>query len=79
MMMSINQEEQEGYFRTTIVQLFFIFLCGEVVIPCYYDVAADGIASNFLNLSTFTTFFAPKCCVSAVFSKKLSIKQQVIF
>ena len=48
---------------TTVAQAFFIFLLGDDMIPCCYDITVGGYALDFLNLGIFTQFFALKCCV----------------
>ena len=45
--------------------MFFIILCGDVMIPCFGDVIVGGNALDFINLSIFSQFFATKCHVSS--------------
>ena len=51
--------------------MFFIILCGDVMIPCSYDVIIRSDALDFVNLSIFGKFFAIKCHVSSYIWPKL--------
>ena len=44
---------------TTVAQAFFIFLLGDDMIPCCYDITVGGYALEFLNPSIFSLFFFP--------------------
>ena len=62
-------------FGTTVMQVFFIILSDDVMIPCCYDVTVGGNAADFLNLSIFAQFFAHKCRVSSCIWQKVAKKK----
>ena len=51
--------------------MFFIILCGDVMISCCYDVIVGGDALDFMNLSNFNLFFAIKFHVSSCIWQKV--------
>ena len=51
--------------------MFFIILCGDVMIPCSYDVIVGGEELDFVNLSFFSQFLAIKCHVSSYIWQKV--------
>ena len=54
--------------------MFFIILCGDVMIPCSYDVIVGGDALDFVNLSIFSQFFAIKCHTNSYVGQKVAKK-----
>ena len=51
--------------------MFCIILCGNVMIPCCYNVIVGGDAFDFANLSIFSQIFALKCHVSSYIWQKV--------
>ena len=54
-------------------------MCGDVMIPCCYDVIVEGNALDFVNISIFVNFLPLDATYAAMFGKKLSKKQLVMF
>ena len=56
--------------------MFFISLCGDVMIPCSYDVIVGGDELDFVNLSIFSQFFAiyEMSYISSLFWQKVVTK-----
>ena len=61
---------------TSVTQVSFIILSGDIMIPCSYDVTVGADAANFLNLGIFTRIFAHKfhvsSCIWQIVAKKKS-------
>ena len=56
---------------TTVTQVFFVILFGDVMIPCFDDVTVGSYALDFTNPSIFNQFFALKCYVSSCTCQKV--------
>ena len=63
----------------SVTQVFFVILCGDVMIPCCYDIIVDGNALDFLNLSIFIHFLLLNAVKVAVIGKIFQKKPPVIF
>ena len=51
--------------------MYFIILCGDVMIPCSYDVIVRCDAFDFVKLSIFNQFFTIKCHISSYIWQKV--------
>ena len=60
--------------NTYVIQVSFIILSGDVMIPCCCDVTVGGEAPEFFNFSIFTHFFAHYCCVGSCNWQKVAKK-----